>query len=146
MSDIPSHLIELAKRAHNSLSIRWGTLAPYRIEKARAERIGYADIRCLVVTVYCRDEDLSALVPVTRQHVYRELAERGWGPDDIDFHPSTQMGRRRRFVDDNESSESYGKNKFGTEYRFSFEMGPELRAATFVGGGSFKPLPTKEAT
>ncbi len=135
---------QLLKAAHNSLCIRWGTTGPYAIGRVTAERIGYAQDPCVVVTVTCRDEDLSSLVPITRQRVYRELAERGWTPDDIEFRPSTQRGRRRRFVDENESSESLGRNKMGSEYRFSFRMERDLARQTFAGGGSFKNLPTRD--
>ncbi len=131
---------QLLKAAHNSLGIIWGTTGPYAIGPVSAERIGYAQDPCVVVTVTCRDEDLSSLVPITRQRVYRELAERGWTPDDIAFTPTTQRGRRRRFVDGNEASETLGKNKMGVEYRFSFGMERGLARETFVGFGSFRTL------
>lgn len=134
----------LLKGMHASLTVRWGTEAPFSIGHVRAERVGYADIPGVVVTVFCRDEDLSALVPITRQRVYAELAERGWTPDDIEFQPSVQRNRRRKFRDENESSESYGLNKYGREHRFLFEMRRELAKATFVGSGSFRELPNRE--
>ncbi len=137
---------QLLKAAHSSLCITFGTMGPYAIGTVSAERIGYAQDPCVVVTVTCRDEDLSSLVPITRQHVYRELAERGWTPDDVAFVPSTQRGRRRRFVDQNETSKTCGCNKMGTEYRFSFRMEREFARATFVGFGSFRKLPTRTFT
>jgi len=144
---MPDEVTEaLLKTVHNSLAVRFGTTAPYHIGWVEAEKIGFAGIRAVVCNVFCRDEDLSALVPIVRQRVYTELASRGWGPDDIEFRPTTQRGRRRKFTDTNESSESHGREKFGMEYRFSFEMKRELGAATFQGGGSFKKLPTKEQT
>jgi hypothetical protein len=136
---------QLLKQAHASLCITWGTDAPFEIGKVRAEKIGYAQIPCVVVSVTCRDADLSALVPIVRQRVYTELASLGWTPDDIEFRPMTQRNRRRKFTDGNERSETYGRNKFGNEYRFSFEMGRDLARATFQGFGSFKSIPTKEA-
>lgn len=136
-------IIELAKAAHASLCIRFGTLAPYNIGHVSAERVGYAQIPSVVVTVICRDEDIGSLVPVVRQRVYGELAERGWTPDDIGFTPSTQRGRRRKFRDENESSESHGKDKFGIEYRFRFDMEKPLAAATFTNFGTFKELPRR---
>lgn len=132
---------ELLKAMHSSLSIRWGTHAPYFIGPVSAEKVGYAQDPSVVLTVICRDEDVSTLVPIVRQRVYGELAERGWTPDDIEFQPGVQRNRRRRFVDQNESSDSHGRHKFGIEHRFRFDMGRELARATFVGGGSFKPLP-----
>lgn len=136
-------LTDLLKLAHGSLCIRFGTTAPFSIGRVSAERVGYAQDPCLTLNVVVRDEDLPALVPIVRQRVYGELAERGWTADDIAFTPSTMRGRRRKFRDENESSESFGRDKFGTEYAFRFHMERELAAATFVGFGSFRSLPTK---
>jgi hypothetical protein len=135
--------VELLRSMHASLCIRFGTTAPYKIGKVRGEKVGYAQIPSLVLDVYCRDEDLGALVPIVRQYVYGELAERGWSADDLGFVPGTMRGRRRKFRDENESSESYGRDKFGIEYQFRFDMNRELAAATFVGFGSFKSIPEK---
>ena len=134
---------ELLKAMHASLCVRFGTPAPYSIGRVSGEKVGYAQDPCLVVNVVCRQESIEALVPIVRQHVYGELAERGWTPDDIEFTQGTQRGRRRKFRDQNETSESYGRDKFGVEHRFSFRMGRELARATFQGFGSFKPLPTR---
>src|SRR3954468_3874833 len=133
----------LLKDLHASLCIRFGSTAPYRIGRVSAERVGFAQDPCLTLNVMVRDEDLSSVVPIVRQAVYRELAERGWTPDDIAFTPSTMRGRRRKFIDGNESSQSYGRHKFGTEYAFRFHMERELAATTFVGFGSFRSLPTR---
>ena len=134
---------DLLKAIHSSLVITFGTSAPFMIGRISGEKVGYAQDPSVVVAVYCRDEDVPALVPIVRQRVYRELGERGWTADDIGFTPSTMRGRRRKFRDENESSESYGRDKFGTEYRFRFDMGRELARATFQGFGSFKPLPER---
>ena len=130
----------LLKAVHESLCIRFGTTAPYAIGQVTAEKVGYAQIPSVVVTVTCRDEDVGALVPIVRQRVYGELAERGWTADDVEFRPSMMRGRRRKFRDENESSRSHGRDKFGVEYRFRFDMGRALASATFVGFGSFRPL------
>jgi hypothetical protein len=133
---------ELLKAMHSSLTIRWGTSAPFHIGPISGEKVGFAQDPSVVLTVICREEDLSALVPIVRQRVYGELAERGWTPDDIGFTPGTQRNRRRKFIDQNESSDSYGKAKFGMEYRFRFDIvTARMKAATFSGGGSFKPIP-----
>lgn len=124
-----------------SLCIRFGTTAPYAIGRISAERVGYAQIPCVRVNVWCRDEDLSALVPIVRQRVFGELAERGWGDEHILFVPSVRRGRVRMFFDENESSESCGRRKRGVEYTFHFEMRRALAAATFTSFGTYKPLP-----
>ena len=142
--ELTSGELQLLKSVHNSLAVRWGTSAPFHIGWIEAEKIGFAGIPSVVCNVFCRDEDLGSLVPIVRQRVYTELGSRGWGPDDIEFTPTTQRGRRRKFTDTNESSETRGREKFGILYRFSFEMERELAHATFQGSGSFKKLPTKE--
>ena len=131
---------------HGSLTFQFGTTAPYMVGAVRAEKIGFAQIPCVVVDVYVRDEDLPSLIPITRQRVFGELAERGWANETIAFVPSVQRGRRRKFVDENEgSTSSLGRNKFGRQHRVSFEMvDRELVQATFVGFGSFARLPERE--
>lgn len=134
----------LLKAMHSSLTISWGTHAPFAIGRISGEKVGYAQLPSVVLSVFCREEDMSHLVPIVRQRVYGELAERGWSPDDIGFQPGVQRNRRRKFRDENEASDSYGRDKFGIEFRFRFDMGRELAAATFAGGGSFKPIPNAQ--
>jgi hypothetical protein len=138
-----AEMLDILKQAHSSLCIRFGTDAPFAIGPIRGEKVGYAQDPCVALDVTCRDEDLSALVPIVRQRVYGELAERGWGPDDVQFTPMTLRWRRRKFRDENESSSSYGRDKFGIAYRFTFRMESELARATFTGFGSFRPLPDR---
>jgi hypothetical protein len=134
----------LLRQAHSSLCIRWGTTAPYAIGRVSAEKVGYAQIPSVVVTITCRDEDVSALVPIVRQRVFAELAERGWANEVIGFGPSVQRGRRRKFRDENESSETHGRDKFGNEQRFRFDIADRaFAAATFQGFGSFAQLPER---
>lgn len=128
---------------HTSLAIRFGTSAPFAIGRISAEMVGYARLPSVVLSVCCREEDLSSMVPIVRQRVYGELAERGWTADDIGFQPMVTRGRRRKYRDENESSESYGRDKFGVEHRFRFDMEKKLAAVTFVGGGSFKSVPSR---
>ena len=78
----------LLKQLHSSLCVRWGTTAPYAIGRVRAQRIGFASIPMVVVDVWCRSRDYEALIPIVRQRVYTELAERGWTPDDLKFVPT----------------------------------------------------------
>jgi hypothetical protein len=134
----------LLRQAHSSLCIRWGTTAPYAIGRVSAEKVGYAQIPSVVVSVTCRDADVSALVPIVRQRVFAELVERGWTDDVIAFSPSVQRGRRRKFRDENESSETCGRDKFGNEHRFRFDIADRaFAAATFQGFGSFARLPER---
>jgi len=132
--------LELLRGLHTSLCVRFGTDVPFAIGRARAVKVGYAQDPCVVVDVFCRDEDMSALVPIVRQRVFGELAERGWHAGEVEFTPHTMRGRRRRFVDENESSPTVGRSKMGQEYEFRFLMSRALASATFAGGGSFAKL------
>lgn len=138
----PTHE-DLLRAATRSLCVHWGTNAPYSIGRVSAERIGYAQTPCVVVTATCRGEDVDVLVPILRQRVFGELAERGWGDEHIAFRPTVQRGRRRKFVDDNTASASHGRDKFGIEHRYSFEMDRDLARATFAGHGTYAPLTTR---
>lgn len=136
---------ELLKQLSNSLCVRFGTDAAYWIGQVAAERVGYAQLPSVVVNVICRPEDVEVLVPIIRQRVYGELAERGWsGPDDVGFVPSIGQDSRRKkkFSDANESSPTFGRDKMGLVHRFRFDMrSKRLAAVAFAGFGSFAPLP-----
>ena len=140
---------ELLRELHNSLAVRFGTTAPYAIGPTSAEKVGFAQIPSTATRVNCREEDVSALVPIVRQRVYAELAERGWSHEHLEFRPSVREERRGRhvfFIDENESSEAYGTRKRGREYTFHFDMRQELAKATFdpsKGFGSFRRLPER---
>jgi hypothetical protein len=139
---------QLLRELHNSICISFGTTEPYAIGKTSAECVGFAQIPSTATRVNCRERDVSSLVPIVRQRVYAELAERGWSHDDLEFKPSVREERRREcmFRDENESSESLGQRRRGREYTFHFDMRQELAKATFVGFGSFKPLPDRRAS
>lgn len=141
---------DLLKSAHASLAVRWGTSAPFAIGKVRPQRIGFASIPCVTVTVNCRRESIPAMVPILRQCIYGELAERGWTPDDVEFTPSVECsGRERLFVDENDSSPSCGRRKRGIVAEFRWEMKPELARQTFDprvrpgGNGYYATLPER---
>lgn len=140
----PTITEELVRGLHASLVVSFGTTAPFAIGKVRAEKVGFASIPRVVVDVDCRAEDVGALVPIVRQRVFAELAERGWDNHVIGLKPGVGQWRRRRFVDQNEDSESFGKNKFGHQHVFGFDIvDDEFRKFTFAGGGSFARLPER---
>jgi hypothetical protein len=137
---------QLLRELHNSICISFGTTEPYAIGKTSAERVGFAQIPSTATRVNCREQDVSSLVPIVRQRVYAELAERGWSHEDLEFKPCVREergGRGVMFRDENEASESLGQRKRGHEYTFHFDMRQELAKATFAGFGSFKPLPDR---
>ena len=138
---------DLLISAHTSLCIRWGTIAPYCVGGIRGERVGYAQDPHVVVSVSCHSRYIPALVPIVRQRVYGELAERGWDPLKIEFTPNVMTMRKRKFRDGNESSPTYGKNKIAESHEFRFLMLPELARATFHGpgmSGYMRSIPNRE--
>jgi hypothetical protein len=97
----------------------------------------------VVVDVCCRNEDVPALVPIVRQRVFAELAERGWGDEHVAVTPGVGGSyRRRKFRDENEASESHGRDKFGCALEFGFDMSAEMAAASF-NRGSFGSIPER---
>jgi hypothetical protein len=134
-------LVEL----HRSLAIRWGTMTPYTIGRLRCEQVGFARIPCIVFDVIIPERGLDGLIPVLRQRMYGELAERGWDAESVKFVPGVMRGRERVFVDDNESSGSHGKRKRGVEFEVRWEMEDrDLRQATFpLGTGTYAQLPER---
>lgn len=137
---------QLVRAAASSLAITWGTGAPFAIGKIRAERVGFASLPSVVLDVYCRAEDLGSVIPIIRQRVYGELAERGWRPEDVSVVPMVGAGRTRKYRDENERSDSCGRNKMGVQHNVRFDMSRELAAATFQGFGSFKSIPDRSAS
>jgi hypothetical protein len=136
----------LLRAAHKSLCIRFGTTAPFQLGKVRAEKVGYAQIPRVIMDVVCREQDVDALIPIVRQRVYGELAERGWDDTVLEFRPSVGMSSRRRarFTDQNESSQSYGRQKMGCRMTVGFDIvDAEFRHATFRGFGSYASLPSR---
>jgi len=99
----------------------FGTSAPYAMGDVVIEKVGFGSIPM----VNCREQDIRALVPVVRQKVFRFLAAAGVPDTVLQFSPRVgEIRRRERFVDENPSSPSRGKNKFGACSRFSFEIVP----------------------
>ena len=101
--------------------VTWGTTCPFNLGEVVFRKVGFADIPKVQCTVYA--PDIQSVVAVVRQHVFYELETQGIPTEIIEFQPSVEtMSRRRRFVDQNSSSESTGKNKMGLEMTFSFEI------------------------
>jgi hypothetical protein len=113
-------LLALLKRATASSFVTWGTTMPFQLGSLRVERIGYADMPVVGMTTYAPSPD--GMTPIVRQHIYFELASAGISHEVIKFTPTVGIGRRRRFVDCNQSSESLGKNKMGREQQWHFEI------------------------
>ncbi len=108
-----------------SSSFSFGTAAPYELGPVQVRRVGFADIPVVEVSVFCRRKDVSALVPVVRQHVYGELESALIPSRILAFAPGVSIGRRRRFTDRNESSPTLGKTKVGEYVEFRFDIDPK---------------------
>ena len=110
------------------------TDAPFQMGELQIEKVGFAEIPVAFVIVACPPKAVSAIVPVARQFIYRELAAAGIENEILAFTPTVQEQRRVRFVDCNEHSPSKGKNKIGRFYRFAFEIKPPLMGFFYWGG------------
>ena len=132
----------LLRKMHASMGVQFGTTAPFQIiGEVYVRKIGFADIPVVGVDIACKPEVMTALVPIARQLVYRELETMGIPNEAVEFQAGVQSeGRRRRFTDCNESSPTLGSTKMGQLYRFRFDIRPE-HVKTFkfdwAGNGQF---------
>lgn len=117
MSDAESTIRTIAK----SHCIEFRTTAPYAFAGVTCCRKGYADIPVVSVTMYglwAQD-----LVPIARSEAYKVLEACDLTSDCLDLSPTVaKSSRRRKVVDTNTSSRSFGKNKMLYEMSFSFEV------------------------
>ncbi len=120
-------LEEPAARALRAISsgdvITFGCSAPFALERAGWDSIGFADIPALGCIAHFRVADLNALVPIVRQHLLRAWVEAGLDPAHV--HLQLHWGaesRERLFVDQNASSRSCGRRKRGAVVRCHLEV------------------------
>jgi hypothetical protein len=113
---------QLLRGAAASLASDWLTDAPFQMSRLRIEKIGFAEIPLVFVMVACPSKAITAMVPVVRQFIFRELEAAGIENEILEFTPGVQEQKRFRFTDCNEHSPSKGKNKVGRLYRFAFEI------------------------
>lgn len=105
-----------------SLCADWLTNAPFQLGELRIEKVGFAEIPVAFVMVACSPKAITAMVPVVRQFIFREMEAAGIENEILEFTPSVQDQKGVRFVDCNEHSPTKGKNKVGRLYRFTFEI------------------------
>lgn len=113
---------QLLRGAAASLSSDWLTDAAFQMSGLRIEKVGFSEIPVVFVMVACPPKAVSAMVPVVRQFIFRELEAAGIENEIVEFTPSVQEQKRLRFVDCNEYSPTKGKNKMGRLYRFALEI------------------------
>ena len=126
--------MKLARDIANSSHIHWKSTSPFRVGEVGFARVGFADIPCVTVPVYCKPDD--NLTPIVRQAVYSFINARfkgtGYDSDCLEFTPTVGCGSRRmKFVDENRDSPTVGKNKFGVCMRFRFEITRKDAIAVF---------------
>ena len=113
---------QLLRDAAASLCCDLLTNAPFQMGELQIEKVGFAKIPVAFVTIACPPKAVSAIVPVARQFIFRELEAAGIENEILVFTPTVQEQRRVRFVDCNEHSPTKGKNKMGRFYHFAFEI------------------------
>ena len=72
------------------------TDAPFQMSDLQIEKVGFAEIPVVFVTVACPAKAISAIVPVARQFVFRELEAAGIENEIVEFTPMVQEQRRGR--------------------------------------------------
>lgn len=124
------------------------TDAPFQMGDLQIEKVGFAGIPVVFVMVACPSSAISVLVPIVRQFVFRELEAADITNEALEFRPTVEPQRRRRFVDCNEHSLTTGKHKMGCVYRFTFAIRQQF-VGYFEWGGSCKKvgrIPERHAT
>jgi hypothetical protein len=135
----------LARELAKSQAVSFGTTAPFQLGDVRIEKVGFADIPILGVIAMCRPQDISALVPIVRQYVYRELETSGMTSDILEFTPRVAVEKKRYFIDCNGSSPTKGQRKLGSACRFSFEIRKE-HVGAFDWDGRYGSIPVALGT
>jgi hypothetical protein len=104
-------------------AVSWGTTCPFSMGEVVFRKVGFAGLYKVQCTVYA--PETRSVVAAVRQHVFYELETQGIPTEIIEFVPTVETkSRRRKFVDQNTSSQSTGKNKMGYELTFNFEIKP----------------------
>lgn len=117
-----THIEQLLRDTAASLCSDWLTEVPFQMSELRVEKVGFAEVPLAFVMVACPPAAITAMVPVVRQFIFRELEASGIENGILDFIPTVQDHKRCRFVDCNEHSSTTGKNKVGRLHRFAFKI------------------------
>lgn len=106
------------------LAVTFGCSAPRQMGGFRFEKVGFAGIPRLTVTVMCKREDAISLAATIRQAAFGHLGELGWSSDHAGRTANIAHGRTRMFIDD-----LSGSRKRGEECIFSFDLDAEITQA-----------------
>jgi len=115
-----------------SQGVSFGCDAPYALGKVGWIRRGFADRFLVKVNGFARARDLSALVPVARQHILRAVAAADLPLHAIDLMVHIKQERERLFTDTNPTSQSCGKRKRGVAVEFALEISNRMEQGVFV--------------
>lgn len=118
----------IIRETAKSTAINWGTNAPFEIVGSiQIRKVGFAGDHVVRIQIACKDESLSALTPVARQIVFRELETHGLESEILEYTPSVgcESSRRYKFTDCNESSPTKGERKYGKLRHWTFRIKPE---------------------
>jgi len=111
---------KVLRAIHASPNITMGTTMPFQLGRMTISHVGFADIPMIGMEMWAPSSE--GLTAIVRQQVYAELKSAGISHEVIAFTPSVGRGRRRKFVDCNQSSLTLGKNKMGYEWLWHFEI------------------------
>jgi len=110
-------LREISKSKH----VTFGTDAPYKLGQIGFSQIGFASIPAVGCRVYTHSID--SIIPVVRQHIMRTIASHGLNTAAVELRLHVGIeSTRRKFVDENPSSPTLGKNKMGQVARCHLEI------------------------
>jgi len=137
---------ELAREVAASLHSDWLTHAPFELGAITVKKVGFADIPVVEIAVACKPDALSALTPVVRQVVFRELEGAGIPNEIVEFKPTvgSESERRFTFIDCNEHSPTKGKRKHGRLYHWRFHVKPKF-LGYFEWDGRSGRIPERKA-
>ncbi len=103
-----------------SENVEFGTDAPYHLGKVGFSLVGFASLPVVVFVGHC--PSVEAFVPVARQHMLRACKAAGLDTSALTLKPMVGAWRKQKFVDENKSSKSFGKNKIASRLIVSLEI------------------------
>ena len=106
-----------------SVNSTWGTTVPFKFGKVGFAINGFADIPVVGFQAYTSDP--AAIIPSARQHILRAVFDKKNELNLEALSLTVTLGikaDRRRFVDQNDASQSFGKNKMGRRVMYYLEI------------------------
>ena len=98
------------------------TDAPYQMGDLRIEKVGFAEIPVVFVTVACPREAISAIVPVARQFIFRELAAAGIENEIVELRPRLAQNDGSGLQIVTNTAPPRGRTRWAAFVVFAFEI------------------------